>query len=87
MEKEFFEINIDKCDDEQITMYDKDLFLYCENPICDNNCPIKEERAKCVKSNVTNINDKQLNHCECLPGYRGEKCDELVYAKIKYGNY
>ncbi|OUM62719.1 hypothetical protein PIROE2DRAFT_10928 [Piromyces sp. E2] len=57
--------------------------LYCENPICKESCPIKTN-AFCMPSNYSNINDKNLNICTCLPGWNGDYCNQKVFINFSY---
>jgi len=82
--KENITFDIKDCDPEQIKIFDKENFYYCENPICDDNCPITNGRAVCVKNNDIHINNIKYNKCECLDGFIGEQCQLQDYAPLKY---
>jgi len=64
-------------------MYDKNGISYCENPICDDKCPVGES-AECIKNdNTKNINDKYKNKCKCYTGFDGEYCKNKVYVDFR----
>jgi len=84
-ENDRLKFDILDCDNEQIKINLKNYF-FCENPICNTNCPVSEEHAICIKSNYSNINSEYLNHCECLPGWKGYYCQTKDYAELKYVN-
>ncbi|OUM58113.1 hypothetical protein PIROE2DRAFT_16694, partial [Piromyces sp. E2] len=74
---------IRECKSEQIKMFiKKTQFYYCENPICDEYCPIYNETAVCVKGNTENMNVAELNHCECVSGWKGNKCQDKDFVVI-----
>ena len=83
IDNEKFNVNINDCDDSQIKMYYKDSFFYCENPICKDDCPISNGTAICIKNEDVQINKKDINKCQCVPGWIGHKCEMKDYANIK----
>ncbi len=82
-EKDQLNVNIKECNDNEIIMHLKDGFYYCENPICDDTCPIMNRKAICKKGVPENINLFSNNKCECLPGWNGTKCETKVYVEIE----
>lgn len=78
-------MNIENCYENQYKLKYKENFYYCEDPICDDECPIKKEKAYCKKKNNNNddINIIGNNLCECYPGYDGKFCENKVYIEIK----
>ncbi len=83
-----FKINVNDCDENQIKLYSKDTYFYCENPLCNDDCPVSNGTAICKKNknidtNNKIINDKNNNICECVPGWVGDKCEKKDYADIK----
>jgi len=66
-------------------MYDKNGILHCENPICDNRCPI-EITAYCKSFYEENINDINKNECKCLPGWKSTFCGDRQYVDFRYFN-
>ncbi|ORX64116.1 hypothetical protein BCR32DRAFT_273221 [Anaeromyces robustus] len=77
-------IEILNCNNNQIKIYDKNNIIYCENPKCEENCPVNEQRATCVPSNKISVNSPIYNKCECLKGWDGVNCSEKVF--INYRN-
>ncbi|OUM65923.1 hypothetical protein PIROE2DRAFT_6994 [Piromyces sp. E2] len=67
-------IQISKCNDNQIQMYDRNDILYCEDPKCEDSCPISKNSAFCYPSENNKYNDPKLNHCYCIYGWEGEFC-------------
>jgi len=68
---------------DQIKMFDKNGIPYCENPKCNDRCPVGVS-AECKKSNNTiNVNDKNKNKCSCLPGFYGEYCEDKKYIDFR----
>lgn len=80
----YLNITVKNCNDNQIKIIDKRNYYHCENPICNDNCPVNTEKAVCLKSNITNINRKEYNKCQCTPGWNGKNCEEKDYIKLKY---
>ncbi|OUM61998.1 hypothetical protein PIROE2DRAFT_62167 [Piromyces sp. E2] len=78
------EISINECNENQIKMINRRGIQYCENAKCKDNCPIKTS-ANCVppKNISLNINDINLNKCECLPGWKGDNCSIKIYIDYK----
>jgi len=74
--------SIQNCSDEQIKLYDKNYYYYCEDPLCNNDCPISNKRAKCIKGSNSTINSININKCICEKGWKGEKCLIKDYIKI-----
>ncbi|KAG4085267.1 hypothetical protein H8356DRAFT_1298496 [Neocallimastix lanati (nom. inval.)] len=77
------EIKVLTCKENQIKMYDKNGILHCENPICDNRCPI-EITAYCKSFYEENINDINKNECKCLPGWKSTFCGDRQYVDFSY---
>ena len=75
-------INVKTCDTNQIKMYDKNHILYCENPICKNDCPV-DSSAICKAFQDEGINDIKKNICECSPGWKGDKCDSKIFIDFR----
>ncbi|OUM67071.1 hypothetical protein PIROE2DRAFT_5559, partial [Piromyces sp. E2] len=71
---------INNCDSNQFKMYIKGKYYYCENPLCGDNCPASS--AMCIKNENKNTNDKNLNICECIKGWKGDECQLKDYAII-----
>lgn len=76
------DVYTEDCDDDQIKM-NLNNYYFCENPICNNECPISKGRAICIKSNIPNFNNVNLNECKCLSGWKGKKCDSKDIVIIK----
>jgi len=83
IENDNFNIMINDCDKTQIKMYYKDSYFYCENPICDADCPVSNGTAICVKNEDVQTNNKNKGKCECVPGWIGDKCETKDYANIE----
>eukprot|EP00833_Pecoramyces_ruminatium_P000369 jgi/Orpsp1_1/1174401/evm.model.c7180000049960.1 len=81
--KEKFDITIENCGDKQIKIMDKSKFYYCENPICDDSCPVLNGTSECLKSEKENINSVSLNKCQCLPGWNGNRCENRDFIEYK----
>ncbi|KAG4088500.1 hypothetical protein H8356DRAFT_1280889 [Neocallimastix lanati (nom. inval.)] len=79
-------VKLEKCDKEQIKITDKHNFYSCENPICEESCPILNGTAECIKGYKENINSIELNQCKCLPGWEEINCDKRVFVKYNYLN-
>ncbi len=77
-----FNFNISNCDENQIKLFSKDKYFYCENPICNDDCPISNGTAICLKKKDAQFNSKNDNKCECAQGWTGDKCEMKDYAKI-----
>jgi len=84
IDNEEFDIKINECDKNQIKMYYKDIYYYCENPICFDECPISNGTAVCIKKEGVQINSKHINECKCVSGWIGDKCETKDYAYIRY---
>ncbi|OUM64014.1 hypothetical protein PIROE2DRAFT_9316 [Piromyces sp. E2] len=68
------DVSINPCNSDQITIYYKKKLFYCVMPVCVDNC---SDHTRCTKPyEDIHVNDKNLNVCECLPGWKGENCDE-----------
>jgi len=76
------EITIKECSDNQIVMVNNRGIQYCEEPICGKDCPVGIS-AKCVAYYKKEKNDINLNKCECLPGWNGNKCENKVYIDYR----
>ncbi|OUM59259.1 hypothetical protein PIROE2DRAFT_63897 [Piromyces sp. E2] len=76
------EIEIKECNENQIKMIDKSGIQYCVNPTCKESCLINES-AICKPYYKENINDINLNICECLPGWKGNNCEEKIYIDYR----
>lgn len=74
-------VEVNGCSDNQIEMHDKNI-LYCENPICKASCPI-DTTATCVRYYEKDINDINLNRCECIAGWNGNYCDSRVFMDFR----
>jgi len=73
---------VEKCEDNQIIMYDAHGFHYCENPICKSFCPV-DKSAICEKGRSEKINDPNINQCKCMDGWFGDECEQKEYIKLK----
>jgi len=78
-----FKIIINDCNEEQIKMFIKGNYYYCENPICSDDCPISNGAAICVKNSTKNINDININSCICNKGWKGDKCQLMDFTNFK----
>jgi len=67
-------------------MYDKNGILYCDDPICKESCPAPIA-ATCKAGYSENINNIKSNICECLPGLKGELCNEKIFVDFTYVFY
>jgi len=85
IEFHFDDINVEikECNDNQIKFIDKYGIQHCENPICKESCPINKS-AVCKPYYEENINDINMNICECLSGWTGENCEEKVFIDYRY---
>jgi len=63
-------------------MYNKNKILYCENPICQESCPV-DISAKCQAYTKENDNDIHKNKCICMNGWTGENCKEKKFNYLK----
>ncbi|ORY72859.1 hypothetical protein LY90DRAFT_636981, partial [Neocallimastix californiae] len=79
---EIMNVEIAKCDEEQIKITDKYNYYSCEKPICKENCPILKGTAECIKGNKENVNSIELNQCKCLPGWLETNCDKRDLTKF-----
>jgi len=61
----------------------KNGIQYCENAICNENCPV-DISAKCIPYRNETINDINMNICECLSGWEGENCKDKIYIDFRY---
>eukprot|EP00833_Pecoramyces_ruminatium_P016426 jgi/Orpsp1_1/1190458/evm.model.d7180000079107.1 len=79
---------IRECNENQIVMYTNDEYYYCENPICNSNCPYLDSNAtaECIKDSDKNINDIKLNKCKCMVGWIGENCNQKEFINLNH-NY
>jgi len=76
-------VQIDECSNDQIKMVDKNGCPFCENPVCEESCPVGIS-AKCVPaSSIVNINDKTKNICECYLGWQGTDCDIKLFVNFR----
>ncbi|OUM67073.1 hypothetical protein PIROE2DRAFT_5561 [Piromyces sp. E2] len=81
---------IDDCSNDQIKLFMKNSeYYYCENPKCNDNCP--KDKAVCVKSKINNINinDKNINICSCLAGWKGYNCElkDYLHINLAFNSY
>ncbi|ORX80650.1 hypothetical protein BCR32DRAFT_245465 [Anaeromyces robustus] len=72
-----YKIKINDCDPNNVKFITKNNLFYCENPKCNKHCQ-KLKNYVCIKYN-DNINDPELNVCECLKGWTGELWFLLIY--------
>ncbi|ORX79567.1 hypothetical protein BCR32DRAFT_269398 [Anaeromyces robustus] len=77
----YINVVVKNCDEEQIKMVNSKYFYYCENPICDDNCPVENKTAICVKGENNLKNNINLNYCECVKGWKEEGCKEKEYIE------
>jgi len=81
-------INVTGCNENQIKRYNNKI-LYCENPICHQDCPVSVS-AICKPNSSTNnnlINDINNNKCVCLVGWDGENCKNKIILNFRYFIY
>lgn len=78
------DITLKDCDKEHIKIYDKNQYYYCEQPICNDDCPVSNGTAICVKGNNENINVSKFNQCVCVNGWIGNKCQTKDYVVLRY---
>lgn len=76
------DIRIVECNKNQIIMYNNKGIEYCAEPICNEKCPVGI-KARCVPTKRKNINDINLNSCECEDGWEGEFCDTKIFIEFK----
>ena len=77
------EVQINDCSKDQIRMMDNNKYVYCETPICKNNCPVGTT-AKCKPPSLeSHENDKMKNICDCIPGWKGDNCNERKYVDFR----
>ena len=69
-------INVTDCQDNQIKRYDRNNILYCEEPICNTECPVSTT-ATCYPGDKYN-NDINKNICTCMAGWNGPYCKNEV---------
>ncbi|ORX67008.1 hypothetical protein BCR32DRAFT_272602, partial [Anaeromyces robustus] len=74
---------INDCDVKQIKMLDKHELYYCESPVCNDDCPIANGTAECLKGDQLNINSVNLNKCVCVPGWKGYLCQTKDYTEYE----
>jgi len=77
------EIEVLTCLTGQIKMKNKNKILYCENPICNDKCPINST-AICEAYYSENINDINKNECKCLSGWGGVYCKNKIFIDFRY---
>jgi predicted outer membrane repeat protein len=71
-------LKVTNCTDNKITMINDYNIIYCENPICNDDCDVKH--SICMPSkDALFINSSKYNKCVCFPGYKGKKCNEMDY--------
>jgi len=76
------EITIKECTNKQILMINNRGIQYCEEPICNEECNVGIA-ADCIPYYKKDINDINLNICECLPGYDGNNCKNKVFIDYR----
>ncbi|ORX55895.1 hypothetical protein BCR36DRAFT_280965, partial [Piromyces finnis] len=78
----YLNISIHECKEEQIKIFKNKIF-YCEIPRCEDDCPVNDNKAICMKGEDINSNDIKNNHCECLQGWIGSKCQNRNYEDLR----
>ncbi|ORX45799.1 hypothetical protein BCR36DRAFT_414396 [Piromyces finnis] len=84
-----FKIKINDCEpDKSYKLYKIRELFYCEDPICDRKCDVKNKYFKCVKgnsnnNNTENINNPLYNTCSCITGRAGSDCQQKVFYDTK----
>ncbi|ORX80569.1 hypothetical protein BCR32DRAFT_20538 [Anaeromyces robustus] len=78
-----YSIEITNCKDNEVEMYSRNGLLYCETPICYDECPVGN-RAVCVSAGLYNINSQRKNKCQCYDGYDGIECDIKIMIDLSY---
>jgi len=83
-ERNYIDIVVESCGNNQITVKDKNNFIYCENPMCLSSCPVGIN-AECdsFENNTSGINNEKLNKCVCNKGWKGKHCDEKIYVDFR----
>ncbi|OUM66750.1 hypothetical protein PIROE2DRAFT_5962 [Piromyces sp. E2] len=77
----YMNVIIKECDNKQIKII-KNNYFYCEDPICSEDCPLNEEHAECIKNSTEYKNNKLLNKCVCIPGWKGINCQNKDYPDV-----
>jgi len=86
LDNNLLDVNITDCFESQIKIYEKDKFYYCENPKCNNDCPVSNKTAECIKGEENYYNKVSLNKCQCIPGWIDDKsiCDSKKYTDFSF---
>ncbi|OUM63626.1 hypothetical protein PIROE2DRAFT_9772 [Piromyces sp. E2] len=85
-DKNSIQFIVKSCDDGQYNVYDQNNILVCENPICNDSCPVNST-AKCIISdgNIYSKNIIKHNICKCNEGWAGELCDIKIF--VDFSNF
>lgn len=78
---ENIEITIKQCGENQITLYNSNNIIYCENPKCKDDCPV-DVSAICKPFSQT-FNNIESNICECLRGWEGINCNNRIFIDFR----
>lgn len=84
--KDFNEFNIDvlKCNINEITLYLKNKLITCIKPVCNSDCPVNTTASCLPPSEIINSkNTQKYNKCVCNSGYRGINCDEKIFIDLR----
>jgi len=76
-------IEVSECRKDQIVMFYYKNIIYCETPLCKLDCPVAKSATCQPGKNIIGVNDRVLNKCKCLPGWKGDNCLEKIYINYR----